>query len=1073
MKNSPLTFLATDIEGSRQLWDRYPEAMRTALARHDALLRQAVEMYHGTIFRSTDGAMQAAFSAASYAAAAALAAQRSLIGEQWGVIPMQVRMALHSGPALEKNGLYFGETVTHLAYLLKAAHAGQILLSQGVRGQLENDPQPELCDLGVHGLQDLYSAETCFQLIAPGLPSEFPPLRSLHTYPNNLPVQVTSFIGREKEIAEIGRLLLGNSGSDFPNVHSITSSPASRVVTLVGVGGTGKTRLALQAASFWLENYPDGAWLVEMGALVDPELVPQMIAKELGVCHQSRQNLPNALADYLHSRQMLLVLDQCEYLLDACSQIAETLTRTCLNLKILATSREALRIPGETIFHMPPLSLPARDPEQDETPTPADYAQSDAVALFVERASRVQPDFQLTGHNAPLVAQICERLDGQPLAIELAAMRVNTLPIEGIAARIENRFRLLTGSPRTPLSNPQSIRAIIDWSYDLLSPSERTLLDRLAVFAGGWTLEAVTEICTDDLEMAQYLERRTGVDRRVSTSPWNGIERRSGIDRRSLSDVLIPAASIGDLLGHLMEKGLVTTGTSYGHNRYRMLGTIRQFSREKLLGSGEAERIHSRHLSYFAGFAVMAEPKLWASEQAVWFRQIEAELDNFRAALEWAEASPDKKEVESGLRLAAALWQYWINLGCWSEGVDRLERLFTRSGVADHTPDRAFALNLAGILAAINGNLSEARQYLDRAQAIGSELGDQLKIAYSIYGLGLAAFLEGDLDTAQQQYEASLSLFRSQNHNAGIVVTLRSLGELALRNNDLEKARQYFEESLAICQQMGHKLGSAQAYNALGSIAKRYGDLASAQQNFQGALDILREINHLPGIAEALTGLGSIVRAPASTARTTNSAVSTNTDFTSARAYLEESLAIYRKLGNKKRIAFTLTRLDEMARSQGDYTAARSFYEESLVVLGDLNPAGGIIAALNELGDTCLQEGDPHQAGSFYQEALTLALETGDKPGIATNLIGLANGFLQLGKTDRLRWAARLLGQAETILETSGAKPGAEDQTLVESTYSALRKKLGDALVDAAREEGRTMSLGQVLSYAMEKIPIG
>ena len=1069
MKNSPLTFLFTDIEGSRQLWAQYPEAMRTALARYDALLRQTVETYHGTIFRSTDGACRAAFSAASYAAAAALAAQRSLLGEQWGVIPMRVRMALHSGPAMEKDGSYFGSTVTHLAYFIKAAHGGQILLSRAVRSQLENDPLPELRDLGEHSLQDLYSTEACFQLLAPGLPAEFPPLRTLHTYSHNLPVQVTPFIGREKEIAEIGHLLVGT------NEHTIPTAASCRLITLVGVGGTGKTRLALQAASYWLDYLPDGAWLVEMSALVDPELVPQMVAKGLGVSHQSRKNLPNALIEYLCSRQTLLVLDQCEHLLEACTQLADMLLRTCPNLKILATSREALRIPGETIFHIPSLSLPDNESVQPLKALAA-YAQSDAVAsdavaLFVERATSVQPDFLLTEQNAPLVAQICQRLDGLPLAIELAAVRVKTLPVESISARIENRFRLLTGSPRTTLSRHQSIRAIFDWSYDLLSPSERTLLSRLAVFAGGWTLEAAAAVCTDDQQMIEYMERRLGVDRRATTVPWNGLEQRSGIDRRSLTNVIIPAASIADLITHLLEKDLVTTETSCGRNRYRMLDAIRQFSREKLLGSGEAERMHSHHLSYFANLAAKAEPELWTADQVTWFKQIETEIDNFRTALEWAEASPVKTEVEAGFRLAGSLWQYWITLGCWSEGSDRLERLFARSDVTGHTPELAHALNLAGILAARSGNPSEAHKYLDQAQSIGRELGDQFKIAHSLYGFGLAALAEGNLASAQQQYEASLSLFRSIDHKAGIAVVLMNLGELALRNNNIEKARQYFEESLLICQQMGHKLGSAEALNALGSIAKTHGDFTTAQQYHEQALTFLREINHLPGIAEALMGLGSVARSTSGVARSTSGTDFSNTDFAVARTYLEESLAIYRKLGNKKRIAFMLSCLDEIARSQGDYTAARSFYEESLVVLGALNPSGGIIASLNDLGNTSLLEGDSHQAASFFQEAITLALETGDKPGIASNLVGLANVFLQLGKTERWRWAARLLGQSATMLETAGVTPSSDDQTRIDATCHLLREKLGDGFFDGAREEGRAMALGQVISYALNKIP--
>jgi tetratricopeptide (TPR) repeat protein len=504
-----------------------------------------------------------------------------------------------------------------------------------------------------------------------------------------------------------------------------------------------------------------------------------------------------------------------------------------------------------------------------------------------------------------------------------------------------------------------------------------------------------------------------------------------------------------------------------------MRATIHQFAREKLLGSGEAERIHSHHLRYFTNLAVEADTKLWTSEQAAWFKRIGAEIYNFRAALEWAEASPDNSEVESGLELAGSLWQYWITLGCWSEGQDRLERLFARSDVSAHSPEMVRALNLAGILAAQSGNLTHARRYLEQAQSIGNELEDQLKIAYSLYGFGLAAFMEGDLGSAQQQYEASLSLFRSLDHKAGLAITLRKLGDLALRNGNLEKSGQHFEESLAICQQMGHKMGAAEAYNALGSIAKRGGDFATAQQYFIEALTYLREINYLPGIAEALMGLGSLAYASSGAARAVRGTISPNTEIAAARAYLEEGLAIFRKLGNKKRIAFLLTRLDEITRSQGDYTAARSFYEESLDVLGELNPSGGIIAALIDLGDTSLQEGDPHQAGSFYQEALTLALETGDKPGIASNLVGLANVFLQLTKTDRWRWAARLLGQAEVVLQSTGVKPGAEEQVQIESACSALRQKLGDGLFEGSWEEGRTLSLGQVLAYALEKIPMG
>jgi predicted ATPase/class 3 adenylate cyclase len=1054
MTSSHLTFLYTEIEGSHQLWDRYPEAMRAALARHDALVRQAIETYHGTIFRAADGAIQAAFSVASYAAAAALAAQRSILGESWGAIPLRVRMALHSGPAMEKDGSYLGPTITHLAYLLKAAHGGQILLSSAVHSHLESDPLPELRNLGTHDLLDLYSTEDFFQLVAPGLSAEFPPLRTLDHYSHNLPLQASPFIGRETEIIELGRLLVGSN----------TQAGASRLITLVGVGGTGKTRLALQAAAALLEHFPDGAWLVEMGALVDPELVPQVIANVLGVCNETRKDLPNTLIDYLRSRQTLLVLDQCESLLEACTQLTDTLLRTCPNMKILATSREALRIPGEMVFQMPSLSLPDSEAIQQAGLILAEYPQSDAVALFTVRGASVQPDFRLTEKNAPVVAQICQHLDGMPLAIELAAMRVKTLPVDSILVRIENRFRLLTGRPRIPLTRSQIIRTTFDWSYDLLSPSERTLLSRLAVFSGGWSMEAATAVCADDDQIAQYMERRSVSDRRVAVTPWNGLERRSGINRRSLMNVVIPATSIPDLIDHLLEKGLVTRGAAGSQNHYWMLETIRQFSREKLLSSGEATRMHSNHLIYFTDLAAEADQHLWTAEQVMWFKTISAEINNFRTALEWAEASPEQSEVEAGLRLAGAMWQYWIELGCWMEGRDRLDRLFARSDATGHTPEMARALNLAGILVARCGNTVEARQYLERAQAIGHELGDQYKIAHSLYGFGLTAFMEKNPSLAQQQYEASLSMFRTINFQAGITLVLMGLGELALQNNDIEKACQFFEESRSICQKMGNGLGAAQASNALGLIVKTQGDLVTAQRYYEEALTIFREIKDWPSIAEALMGLGSITRG-------LNGAVTPDQDLATARAYLEESLAIYRKLGQKKRIAVLLTRLDEIARSQGDYNAARKFYEEALLVLGELNPSGGIITSINDLGKTSLLESDPRQAAYFFQEALTLAMETGDKPGMASSLLGLTHVFLQIGKIERWRWAARLMGQAEMVLETAGMNPSPEDHDQIEAACNALRKKLGESTFDAARAEGRAMSLGQAISYGLEKIP--
>jgi len=484
LPSGTVTFMMTDVEGSTRLWEAHPGIMADVLARHDALAAAAIAENRGFLIKSRGegDSLFAVFARATDAVAAALAFQQALTRELWPAeTPLRVRVALHTGEADLREGDYYGRAVNRCARLRAAAHGGQVLLTAATQ-EVVQDTLPRgagLKSLGEHRLRDLDRPEPVYQLLHPSLPAEFDEIRSAEYLPTNLPLQLTSFVGREKEMADLDELLR-----------------SSRLLTVTGAGGVGKTRLALQVAAEMVEQFQDGVWLVELGPLSDSALVPQALAAALKVREEPGRTLVQTLTDHLKPRSVLLVLDNCEHLLDACARISDTILRSCPRVKILATSREGLGIAGEMSFRIPSLSMP--DPLQHRT------AQSlsgfESVLLFLDRARAAQPSFALTDQNAPAVAQICSRLDGIPLAIELAAARVKAMSVDQISARLDDRFRLLTGGSRTALPRQQTLRATIDWSYDLLSEKEKVLLRRLSVFAGGWTLEAAEKVCADPVE---------------------------------------------------------------------------------------------------------------------------------------------------------------------------------------------------------------------------------------------------------------------------------------------------------------------------------------------------------------------------------------------------------------------------------------------------------------------------------------------------------------------------------------------------------------------------------------------
>src|SRR5215208_2755382 len=647
-----LTFLFTDVEGSTSLWEKNPKAMSEALVRHDEILRTALETHDGHVFKTVGDAFHAAFPTAPKALSAALDAQRTLHRAEWEETgPLRVRMALHTGAAEERAGDYFGPSLNRVARLLSAGRGSQVLLSLTTE-ELVRDELPEgvgLRDLGERRLKDLFRSEHVFQVTASGLPARFPPLNTLEARRNNLPAQPTALVGRERELEE---------------VLALVRNPAVRLLTLTGPGGTGKTRLGLQAAAELTDEFEDGVFFVALAAISDPVLVAPMIARTLGLTESGNQPPEDLLKGYLRHRQVLLLLDNFEQVLGAGS-LLDTLLSAASGLKVLATSRTPLRLYGEHEFPVPPLSLP--DPES--LPPVELLTRYEAVRLFVERAMALRPDFSLTEENAPAVVEICARLDGLPLAIELAAARTKLLPPQALLSRLGNRLKLLTGGARNPPERQRTLRNAIEWSHDMLDEGEKTLFARLAVFSGGSTLEAIEVVCDAEGDL-----------------PVDALEGVSSLLDKSL---------------------LGREEASDEQSRFVMLETIHEYAREKLRESGEAEELGRAHAQYYLALAEEAE--LVGPEQAWWLERLEAEHDNLRAALN---RSLEAGDSGTALRIGGAVWRFWYVRGHFSEG-----RRWLASGLSggEMAPVgvRARALLGLGELALWQGDYTRAAEDLE------------------------------------------------------------------------------------------------------------------------------------------------------------------------------------------------------------------------------------------------------------------------------------------------------------------------------------------------------------------------
>lgn len=907
-----VTLLFTDIEASTRLvqllGQRYPDLLED----HHRILRDSITAWNGVVVDTQGDAFFAVFTQAREAVAAATTIQRTLTTHPWpDGLHVRVRMGLHTGePAFTADGQYVGLDVHRAARVCSAGHGGQVLLTQMTCNLVLADLPfgVGLRDLGQHRLKDIDRPERIYQIVIPDLPTDFPDLRTLELFVHNLPTPLTSFIGREKEVADVCRAL-----------------EPYRLVTLTGPGGTGKTRLAIRVATELLPVFTDGVRFVELAPVLDSTLVPQTVAGVLGLREEPGKSLDKTLSDYLRHKNLLLVLDNCEHLVDAAANLITHLLTHCTHLKILASSREALGVTGELAYFVPTLALP---PTRLRQPAPAEtVTQYDAVRLFIERAEAILPGFTVNNQNAPAVAHICQQLDGIPLAIELAAARVRTLSITQIADRLNDRFRLLNGNNQRAVPRQKTLRALIDWSYDLLTPVEQTLFQRLSVFVGGWSLEAAEAVVSDDTSL--------------------------------------PLEEVLDGLDRLVAKSLVAISREQGHaTRYTFLDTIRQYAREKLLETGTTESIRERHFTYFLAQAQQAEIRLTGPDQVQWWRWMERELDNLRAALQWAGRDEQGNSVwlpqpswsaEKGLRLAAALWWFWFLRGFLNEARSWLERLLEPA-----QRDLTFPPDL---------------------------------LCKIISRTSFLHYFARDIPRAVTLARQAIPLCQAQHEVDGEAIATFVLAEVARFQRNFAEAENYYRQSFLLFQQTGNEWGLALVLNLQGWKAFLQGDYDRAETIGLECLRLRRKIGVTVGVAAALDLLGTVARV--------------KREYDKAEALLQESLLLVRGLHSTYTMNVTLMQLGHVAHVKGDWAQAAAYYAEAVAHSREMADMPDVIEMLTYLAIVTWCDHQPETAVAHLLEAVLLSSQLGENVSAAALLHEVGEAAHAQGDLVRARTAYR------------------------------------------------------------------
>jgi predicted ATPase/class 3 adenylate cyclase len=1059
-----VTFLFTDIEGSTRLLRRIGDRYAVVLERHRELLRGAVASHGGAEVDCEGDGLFFAFGGAKSAVAACIAGQRALLTEPWpSDVAVRVRMGLHTGEATPLNGRYVALAVHQAARVASAAHGGQVLVSDATAAAVtEALPASSMQQVGAYRLKDFDTPVMLFQVCHPDLPRDFPPPRASAVEVHNLPASLSSFVGRERETAEVEELLV-----------------VGRLVTVTGAGGCGKTRLALEVASRKLELFADGVWFVDLAPLSDPQLVGQTVIHALGAREEPGRPVFDTLEGFVAHRELLIVVDNCEHLIQACAVLVEHLLRAGPGVRILATSRETLGLPGEQIWRVPSLSLP------DQGASPDVVMGSESARLFLERARAVRADLVVSEEDIAALAEIVSRLDGIPLALELAAARADMLSLTQIATRLDDRFGLLSRGPRTAQPRQQTLAGAIDWSYGQLSDLERAVFCRLSIFAGGFSLEAAEA---------------------VTTGP--------GLDS---GDIL-------DLVTNLAAKSLVLVTGQGDSQRYRLLETIRAYAADKVIGTGEQAELRGRHLAWFLDLAELTEPQLAGPGRGRLMRSLEADQENFRRALDH---SVETGAVDRGLRLATALAPFWTSHGNWKEACGYFEELLPQA--SGDVPHLGQALVAAGSMFLLRGDYDRSEALLEGAHTWARAAGNVDILAQSLSGLGYIAFRRSRQDEAEAMWTEALDASRKAGDSRVAATVLRSLAISAGARGDQQRCAELLEEGLAVASkgrdeqtrrlllssaaemnlwmgryalardqyaealqlagEIGDQSGRASLLADLGWIGFLRGEYdeartcaaeavsaAAAIDNkrvWAGALRLMGELSACQGaygeahqLLDRSLGLARQLAAPAEIAGVLCSQACLaldQTSFDEAGRLVEELLALKPLMHTMRRVTHCWVQ-GEVARAKGDLEQARAAYQTDLAESEASSSPRIQALALRGLAEVAIAESDLSRAAALNARSLALRAQIADSLGIANSLEGIAAAVVA---SDGHQRAARLLGAAQQLRATLGAVCSPREERELNPIRTAIADKLGTDLAERELSAGRQLTTAEAIDLAL------
>lgn len=960
-----VTFLFTDIEGSTKLAQDHPEKLSSALARHNEILRIAIESYNGHVFKIIGDAYCCAFENAGEAVKAAVEIQINLSKEKWDEAVVKIRIGIHSGNAEWNGHDYMGYiTLARASRVMSAAYGEQILVSNDAHILCREDIELSFRDLGERRLKDVIEPIRLYQVLSKDLREDFPPLKTLDARPNNLPIQLTSFIGREKELKILKDKLKPN-----------------RLLTLTATGGAGKSRLSLQTGADLIDDFANGVWFVELAAVSDPYFLPISLINALGIKEETKKTPEETLVDYLKDKELLLILDNCEHLINACAELTVKLLTSCPKLKIIATSREALNCAGELTFRIPPLSQP--DPKANNTPE--QLVEYESVRLFIERAISVNPKFRVNNENAPALAEVCSRLDGIPLALELAAARTKVLSIEKIFERLTDRFNLLTGGKRTALPRQQTLKALIGWSYDLLCDEEKLLWKRLSVFSGGFNLEASEEICSDE--------------------------------RLKNCDIL-------DLLSNLNEKSIINYDEA--KERYIMLETIKEYGKELFTDPAESMIIKKNHFKYFFDLASSVKEKLFGKNQKEYFDLIEVDDGNFQSAFSIA---MEENKINEAAGLAFTLNRYWIVRGRAQTGNKWYDAILYRENDLSEEVFSNVLTRSAGIKVYL-GQYDIAMEFYNKFLALMKKKNDKKEISLAIYNIGITAARMGDYKNARLSFEEYLAFMREEGDTISVLNSVNSLAQLEMQIGNYDKALTYCKESLTLIEDINDIFESYYSFRNMGKLESYLGNYEQAAKMHLKAIELSRRNGYKSGLAVSLAELGGVKAA--------------QKDFSEARKLLEESLIEGKGTDESICLAMAYSILGSLEYKSENFQESRIQLNKSLKIFREIGDVSGIADAIKLLSIVEYNLKDFDSSEKTTVECLKTQISLGLKLEIAKSLLLLVKINSEVNKFEA---AASLLGNYKNYISSSEIQCGERETIDYENLYDSVKKVLGEDFI--------------------------